>query len=294
MENDFTVFILSHNRPGKVYTFNSLLRHGFKGPVYVVIDNEDETADLYKKIFKEKLIIFNKSEIQKYTDKGDNLDNNKIVVFARNAVFKIAKEMNIKYFIVLDDDYINFTYKISDKNKKVAKSIKDINKIFEIMLNFYKKTNILSIAMAQEGDFVGGIHASILNSFRRIRKCMNSFICSTDRPFKFSGRINEDVNAYVNLGSKGNIFLTVPFISLNQKTTQHNSGGLTDTYLDLGTYVKSFYTVMYNPSSVKVSIFNSTHKRLHHKIKWECTVPCIINEKYKNSNLQKYEGLKNG
>ena len=32
--------------------------------------------------------------------------------------------------------------------------------------------------------------------------------------------------------------------SLLQKETQSNSGGLTDIYLELGTYVKSFYSVI--------------------------------------------------
>ena len=35
------------------------------------------------------------------------------------------------------------------------------------------------------------------------------FFCKTDRPFKFVGRMNDDVNTYVSLGDKGNLFFTV-------------------------------------------------------------------------------------
>ena len=112
---------------------------------------------------------------------------------------------------------------------------------------------------------------------------MNTFICSTDRKFQFVGRINEDVNTYVKYGSIGSIFLTVPDVRIIQLQTQNNSGGMTDLYLDSGTYIKSFYTVMYHPSSVNISLMGETHKRLHHSIKWVNTVPKILDESYKRN-----------
>jgi hypothetical protein len=90
------------------------------------------------------------------------------------------------------------------------------------------------------------------------------------------GRINEDVNAYVGLGNLGKLFITVPRIRLEQVTTQANAGGLTDIYLDLGTYVKSFYSVMYAPSCVKIAEMGVTNKRLHHMVKWKHAVPEIV------------------
>jgi hypothetical protein len=95
------------------------------------------------------------------------------------------------------------------------------------------------------------------------------------------------VNVYVTLGSRGGLFLTIANVMLDQKTTQHNAGGLTDIYLDSGTYVKSFYTVMYNPSSVKVALLRSKYTRLHHSVSWVNTVPQIIPEEYKKSSYGK-------
>jgi hypothetical protein len=71
-------------------------------------------------------------------------------------------------------------------------------------------------------------------------------------------------------------------ISLNQKQTQTNSGCMTDIYMASGTYVKSFYSVMYNPSSVKVGVLSDRgNPRLHHTVNWRTTVPQILEEKYK-------------
>ena len=112
---------------------------------------------------------------------------------------------------------------------------------------------------------------------------MNSFFCSTSRKFDFISRMNDDVSTYVSLGNKGYLFLTIPMICLEQKETQSSDGGLTDMYKAFGTYVKSFYTIMYQPSSVKVGLMGDTHKRLHHSIDWDCTVPCIISEDFRKT-----------
>jgi hypothetical protein len=93
--------------------------------------------------------------------------------------------------------------------------------------------------------------------------------------------MNEDVNTYTTLGSRGNLFLTIPVIAINQKDSQTQKGGITDMYRKFGTYCKAFTTTMMQPSSVKVSMMNSNHQRIHHSINWGSTVPMIIEEKYK-------------
>ena len=116
-----------------------------------------------------------------------------------------------------------------------------------------------------------------------MRKCMNSFICSTEREFQFIGAMNEDVNTYTTLGSRGNLFGTIPLINLTQTATQSNKNGITDMYLRYGTYCKAFTTTMMHPSGVKVSMMNSNNPRIHHSIKWINTSPMILDEKYKKS-----------
>ena len=148
------------------------------------------------------------------------------------------------------------------------------------MCKLYDRSGALTVAMAQGGDFLGG-KDGFGSAIRIKRKAMNSFVCSTKRPFEFVGRINEDVNTYTTLGLKGQLIFTVNVIALNQKTTQKNKGGMSEMYLDSGTYLKSFYTVMYAPSCTKISMMQSEHKRIHHKINWNNCASKIINEKYK-------------
>ena len=127
---------------------------------------------------------------------------------------------------------------------------------------------------------MGGI-GSTAASKPLLRKAMNSFLFKTDNPVTFIGRINEDVNTYVVEGSRGKLYLTTTAMMLTQQQTQKNKGGLTEIYLEVGTYVKSFYTVMMAPSCVTVRSMGTSHRRLHHSVKWNNTVPKIISDRYR-------------
>jgi hypothetical protein len=281
MINNFCIFILTHGRPNNVYTYNTLRKHGYTGKIYIVIDNEDKTVKEYYKKFGKEVIMFDKKAIAKTIDEGDNFNDRRAIIYARNACFNIAKDLGYTYFIELDDDYTDFRYKLDAKGDHINKTdIKNLDSIFKIMLNYYKIIPALSIALAQGGDFLGGKDGNAAKK-PQFRKCMNTFICSTEREFKFYGRINEDVNTYTNLGNKGGLFLTIPNIAIQQKTTQHNKGGMTDIYFNNGTYIKSFYSVMYNPSNTCICMMISNHPRLHHSISWDNAVPKIISDNYK-------------
>jgi hypothetical protein len=285
MENknkDFAVFILTHGRADKVVTYSTLLKCGYTGDVVILIDNEDKQAEKYREKFGDMVQVFDKAAMAKKFDAGDNFKDKAAVVYARNACFDVAKKLGYKHFMQLDDDYTTFAYKFDENLTYHQYEIRDLDRIFNIMLKFYKNNpRILDLAMAQNGDFIGGEQGSFAQKVKLRRKCMNTHIMSTERRFNFVGKINEDVNTPVVLGAKGHLFLTVPQVTINQIQTQANSGGLTDIYLDRGTYIKSFYSILYNPSCVRISLMGSTFKRLHHKVKWNNAVPKILNEKYK-------------
>jgi len=281
MNDDFAVFIMVWGRPDKMWTAQTLRKHGYTGKIYFVADDLDETLPAYKDKYGDDLLIFSKTEVKDLFDAGDNSGDLRSTMYAVNVIPRLAKEHGIKYFFIFCDDYTGFIYKFdSDLNYK-ENPINNLDKAFELMLDFFRNTSAVSIAMAQCGDFIGGKRSGITKNIAMKRKAMNSFLCSTDRPFQFMGRMNEDVTTYVNLGHKGNLFLTVPNIALHQRPTQADKGGLSEMYLDYGTYVKSFFSVMFNPSCVKVGEMGEKHKRIHHKVSWNNAVPCIMREEYR-------------
>ena len=280
--NDFAIFILSHGRADNIYTLKSLRKHGYSGKVVFICDNEDKTLPVYLSKYKD-VEVFNKLEISKTFDEADNFQDRRAIIYARNACFQIAEKLGYKYFMQMDDDYTRFEYRLYSGGNQKPKNVYDLDSVILLLLEFYKKTSFSAISIAQGGDFIGGKNNKMAKKPTIYRKCMNSFLCSTERPFSFVGRINEDVNTYVKKQSIGLLMGTIPMLALVQQQTQSNKGGMTELYLDSGTYVKSFYTVMISPSCCTIKPMGDKHKRLHHSINWNSAVPVIISEDYKKS-----------
>ena len=280
MRNDFAVFILSHGRPDRIYTIDTLKKCGYTGKYYIVCDNEDSSLDEYKRLHGDKVLVFDKLAISRLFDTADTFNDRRTIIYARNVCFELAKKLNLKYFLELDDDYTEFRFRKEIDGVLRTIYCRHIDAVFEAMLDFLDASGALTVALAQTGDFIGGTDSNVFKK-KLVRKAMNSFFCRVDKPFTFIGRINEDVNTYVNLGSQGKLLFTVAACSLDQLQTQSNKGGMTDVYLNSGTYVKSFYSVIINPSCVKIGMMGMSNKRLHHKIYWNFCTPQIINEKYR-------------
>ena len=277
---NFVVFIISHGRPDNVVTYKTLRTHGYTGDIRIVVDNTDKTVSRYQDSFPGEVLVFDKPAIAKTTDQGDNFNNLRTTTHARNACFDLAGQLGREFFLVLDDDYPQFQYRFDSNMDYVTKECVVLDLVFASVVDFLEKTNRVSaIALAQGGDFIGGSGNEKAQSIKLSRKCMNSFFCTTRRRFKFFSRLNEDVNTYVNLGTRGYLFFTTNQISLVQAQTQTSTGGMTEAYLDSGTYVKSFYSVMYCPSAAKISRMGDRgNYRIHHHISWRNVAPKILRE----------------
>lgn len=289
MREDLAVFILSHGRPNNVVTINTLQKCGYTGKWYIIMDNEDKTINEYKQNFGEDhIIVFDRisQAANNEFDIGDTFDMGRnTIVYARNKCFDIAKSLGLRYFMEFEDDYSAFSHRWTtdkeDCGTLYTKPVENLDAVFDAMVDYMQTCpQITTLAMAQAGDFIGGAGSAVWQSKVR-RKAMNTFLCDVTRPFTFIGRMNDDVNTYVSEGSRGQLFLTYRDIMMTQAETQKTTGGNTEMYKAMGTYIKSFYSVMISPSCVKISILGPSHQRIHHSINWENAVPQIISDKFK-------------
>jgi len=282
LTDKFAMFILTHGRPHDVITMQALKDSNYTGKIYIIIDNEDKQGDEYRKVFgKEMVIEFDKAAIGKTFDIADTRTDRRATVYARNASFQIAKDLGLDYFMQLDDDYKTFMYRFPENDQCKGLVTKSLNEVVAAYIQLLEDTNAVTVAMAQGGDFIGG-----LKDYYRmplIRKAMNSWLFRTERPLTFIGRMNDDVNTYVMNGMRGELIFTPRNFCLTVAQTQAVAGGMTEMYVENGTYMKSFYTVMMNPASVKVAYMGAYHPRLHHMYQWDYLVPKIINERYRKS-----------
>ena len=292
MRNDFAVFILTHGRADNVVTAHALKRGGYSGRTYMLIDDEDDQADEYRKRFGAKnVIVFNKQEAYDRADTMDNFNNHLAIIYARNEVFRIAKDLGLKYFLMLDDDFREIDLRYADEDKLKAKICLEHDRLFNDMIKFLEESGAVTVACCQGGDFVGGLDGG---NFEKglLRKAMNSFFCRTDRPIEFRGTMNEDVVTYTTLSSRGLLFFSPTKTCVIQLPSQSLKGGMSDAYLETGTYVKSFYAVMSMPSCVKVQVMHTKHSRIHHRVDWERCAPKILNEKWRKGGAGDAEHIK--
>lgn len=293
LTEDFCVFILTNRRPNNIKTLRSLSKSGYTGAWYLVVDDKDPTLNDYIENFgKDKVKIFSKDAVYKYSDMFDNLEENDknqaTITYARSACYDIAEEMGIRYFCQLDDDYREFQWRYvsSCGNYLRGCEIDNLDDVFCALLDFLDSSDkIYTVAMSQAGDYIGGAKGNQYAKILRcglFRKAMNSFVCDTHKRIVFCGRFNEDVDTFVRYGRLGYLFYTAFGASLAQTETQQTkAGGISENYITRGTYLKSFYTVLESPSSVKVRIMQSKYWRVHHGIFEENTYPKVVSSSYR-------------
>lgn len=285
MKHDFAVFIISAARAGNVKTINTLEKYDYTGDWYILIDREEDIEPYTNEYGEDKIIYFNKDEIVEDVDRADNEGRRDVNVYARNKVFEIANDMGYEWFAQFDDDYDEFKLRFNDKGEFAKYDIDTLDTIFDAMIEYAYMADLDTIATAQGGDFIGGAESGICNGQGDItaqRKAMNTFVCNSKSPIDFVGTINEDVNTYIRKQQLGKIFLTPNIVNVEQERTQAQEGGLTDAYLDWGTYVKSFYTILYSPSSVELGKMGQEEQRIHHRVDWRTSIPKIVPESAKN------------
>lgn len=278
---NFAIFIISHARADSVETVKSLKKCNYSGRWYIICDDEDDQLDKYKDNFGEDhILVFNKDEIRPKFDMMDNFEGKGTPIFVRNAIWEIAKKLGLEYYLELDDDYCDFSIRSKVGTHLPIFNIVDFDGVCNAYIEFLNCGDIATVAFAQTGEMMGGLKGQVWRKKIK-RKAMNAYFCKVDKPFDWHGRLNDDVNTYLFHGRIGKLFLTTAIVNVCQKVTQSKSGGITETYLNLGTYIKSFSSVMLRPDCVKVSSMGITDRRMHHEINDKCAYPMIISSKFK-------------
>lgn len=279
----FVTLIISNGRPNDVKTVATLDRQGYTGEWKIVVDDEDTTAPAYVERYgADRVVMFSKEEVASRTDTGDNLPGRMAAVYARNACFDIARDLGYDYFLELDDDYLDFQFREDRDSVLKYYSCRNLDDVFSTMLGFLDASKSASVALAQGGDYIGGAGNANARG-RALRKAMNSWFFRTDCDVRFSGRMNDDVSTYVVHSHRGRLFFTLTFCMLMQVATQAGAGGLSEEYIQRGTYVKSFYSVMMCPSAVGISmLFGARYARVHHHVRWRNVAPKILSQRYQH------------
>jgi hypothetical protein len=251
------VLIISYRRAGRVKTIAMLRNIKWTGPVYLVISNDDDQRSQYLEAY-DNVYIFDRSAVKcDYYDNGPPSGP----LAARNIAWDIAKELGWTHFVLLDDDYSHLTIHREWSTNPKKRIIRNVpanwgDHLFHAMWDLLDAVpQIQCVSLSQTGDFAETIR----------RKVMQTFFLRTDRRFEFVARLNDDVTTYYDLGLRGEIVVQIPLLMVKQTVTQSQPGGLTEEYLQYGTYAKSMYTVLRWPAHCRIA-FHNIVGRIHHRI----------------------------
>lgn len=276
--NNFAVFILTHGRPNNQLTYKSLRKAGYTGKIYFVIDDLDETSDEYIKNFgKENVIIFDKREIAKNTDRFLNYEKLDGVVYARNVCFEIAKKLDLEYFLNCDDDIRNFHYRLIENNKMGSVPLISFDDVFEVILEFMKTSDIELFSISENGIYFGGINErtkGINMTFGHF------FIFNTKSKIRFRSFWLEDLITNIDILKRGHRVISSSFIS--QTLIGRGDGGMADSYNETNDNCIVFNILLCHPDVIKLYFKIKKDKILYsHKTNWKNVCVKTISDRYK-------------
>lgn len=276
MKSKTCYMILSHGRASNQITLRMLRKNGIAENVYIVIDNEDVQEDDYKRLYGNKVIVFDKRKEAEHTDTFDNGGNNDVVLFARNFAKRWAYERGYEYICLLDDDIQNFYYRYSSGEKMKSKPVCELNEIIELCISYMQHGGVDVISFGNDYDYIGGLEGKMREGITR--KANGVFLLRTDSRMLFVSRFNEDVNTCYPESARGKLIFSVLCVQMKAKGTgKGNKGGMERIYREMSDYNKHFYSILCMPSDMKIVV----DKKGACKLKKRANFPKILSGRYK-------------
>lgn len=286
MLDNFAIFILTHGRPHNQRTLSTLRTQGFTGKIYLVVDDEDKTLNEYKEEYGDCVLVFNKEHYIQKTDTGLKEPLRNFAVFARNAIEDFAKQFDLKYFGMFDDDILKFRFRYIENDKLLSESVTDLDTVIGTYIDYMECCNLACTGFGVATQYIGGLQrfnqrSPVNNS---LRLCYNAYIrCST---FNVDWLLNmcEDRITSILHNTRGQIWQQLLFVQIDTSPLYGKiDGGNSSVYRMLDEFTQVFFPIVSNPNTNFISTYND-HLVTH--ISGEDNLcPKIIGGKYKNGTI---------
>lgn len=268
--------IISHKRANTQFTYEVLKKEKYTGKIFIVVDDKDPELNEYKKKYKDIIKVFSKDEMLKKTDTVDNFENKTNCVLPSRYLKQLAEELKLEYYMRMDDDVLSIRERYEENGMLKGRDIEDINKIFDLFIEYMEKTNISCLSFANEGRFIGGVSGKFSEGIGRNNT--QTFLIKTKDNLQFLGTGNEDFNMVAKYSNIGKLLFEVYRISIKSPKRGSNEGGLYDDYQKSGLYTTNFYSIIVAPYCCKLLFKKDT---ITLKRNWERFAPKILSEVYK-------------
>ena len=282
MRDDFAIFILTHGRPNTQLTYNTLMQTGYTGKYYMVLDDTDATIQQYIDNYgPEHIIVFDKNHYINTSEVGTNTPSYKCILYAKNAAEDIAKALNLKAFVIADDDIHTFRFRYPEGDLLRSQPISiSMDRVAEAYVEFLIETNSAAVGFGPTLCYFAGASIFDNDKVQTLRIPYNFTFRNTSIPVSWVSSYGEDVITDMIYSKVGQKWMVLPFVQFDCVAPGSGAeGGMADTYKSHSQFKLVMYDFMYLPASIK--------PLLHQGKKWVCGIqrtqsfPKIISESYK-------------
>lgn len=280
MRDDFAIFICTHGRPNKQLTLQSLLNAGYTGRYYLVLDDTDETVQQYIDNFgTEHLIVFDKNHYINTSDTGSNKPVYKCILYAKDAVEDIARALNLKTFILADDDIVKLRFRTVRDSKLCTDDVNALNDVLEAYIEYMLKSDIATLGFGNSYIYIGGVGALNPRNLSNRRFTYNFILRNVSHEVCWYSEMNEDSITPILSAHKGQVWLQLPFVQFDMEACQAGAeGGMSDVYANMNKFKQYAHFLLYVPSGVRmIERFGKTT----HTFDRALTFPKIISSNYR-------------
>ena len=190
MKNN-TIYIISKGRP-QCKTAQTFTKLKYPGEWFIVCGSNDESLVEYKRLWGDKVLVFDYDEQIKQTDTLDNFGFESKASGAcpvRNAVRSISKSRSETRHWQFDDDYNSFH--LFDKKKRTNRIIRDGAVLYKVICDlsdFAEKANLCNLGFSLTGpdsmpDSISHVAMRVFNAHNQSN---NDFV-------EWKGRLNDDL-----------------------------------------------------------------------------------------------------
>lgn len=282
MLNNFAIFILTHGRPNAQHTLNTLIRLGYTGKYYLVIDDTDITIQDYIDNYgAENIIVFDKNHYINSVNIGTNKPMYKSILYAKCAGEDIARDLGLDAFVLVDDDLTGLRFRyLENESFKSIQIHSGLDTILNEYVDFMLSGNIAALSFGTAQMYMGG--AQLFNKIESKRIPYNFVFRNTKYNFEWRSEMYEDTATPLVLNQRGLYTFQPHFVQLEMKPLAAGAdGGMTTMYQNMDVFNRISYIYLYSPSCVRVQ---NTGKKLTHAIVRDSAFPKLLSSSYKVSS----------
>jgi hypothetical protein len=278
------IFICTHGRPDKQYTYQTLRNSGYTGKICFVVDDEDDTVDELRKNYpNEDVLQFNKQELIDASDTGTNEDHRACILYAKHFCECVADNMCLQAFIIADDDILKFRYRYVEDGKLKSLDVKNMDKVISIYTDMMLKCDMSATGFGFTQFYFTGIHSFDSDNMQKYRVPYNFVFRNTKHKINWMSWFGEDIITAVYYGRCGSYMSALPYVQQEIVPLATADGGMKDTYDSNSDVRLAMQNIMYLPTELKVYKYKNKYMA---SIKRDNAFPKIVSSNVSKSRCK--------